>query len=150
MDSSNHHRVNSPKVIHEFFDDEVVIVNLDSGCYYSTDKSGFAIFKLLIGHSSTLEVIQSLARAYDIPEENISKPINEFVNQLTNEALIVPDGEDLPEEIQAPTQPPATSPSSLVRHFEAPVLNKYSDMKDLLLLDPIHDVDEKGWPIAKK
>ena len=32
----------------------------------------------------------------------------------------------------------------------APVLNKYSDMQDLLLLDPIHDVDEEaGWPTNK-
>ncbi len=26
-------------------------------------------------------------------------------------------------------------------------MNKYTDMQDLLLLDPIHEVDEtKGWP----
>ena len=30
--------------------------------------------------------------------------------------------------------------------FAAPVLHKYTDMEDLLLLDPIHDVDESGWP----
>jgi len=33
--------------------------------------------------------------------------------------------------------------------FRAPVLNVYADMKDLLLLDPIHDVDEVGWPTPK-
>jgi hypothetical protein len=26
------------------------------------------------------------------------------------------------------------------------VLQKYTDMADLLLLDPIHEVDEQGWP----
>jgi hypothetical protein len=25
-------------------------------------------------------------------------------------------------------------------------LHKYTDMEELLLLDPIHDVDETGWP----
>ena len=30
--------------------------------------------------------------------------------------------------------------------FEAPVLYTYTDMAELLLLDPIHDVDETGWP----
>ena len=29
-------------------------------------------------------------------------------------------------------------------------INKYSDMQDMLLLDPIHDVDDKGWPEPKK
>ena len=33
--------------------------------------------------------------------------------------------------------------------FEAPILNKYNDMQELLLLDPIHDVDEAGWPNTK-
>ena len=30
-----------------------------------------------------------------------------------------------------------------------PVLEKYTDMQELLLLDPIHDVEEAGWPKAK-
>jgi hypothetical protein len=30
-----------------------------------------------------------------------------------------------------------------------PLLRKYTDMRDLLLLDPIHDVDEQGWPVRK-
>jgi hypothetical protein len=29
------------------------------------------------------------------------------------------------------------------------VLNVYSDMQDLLTLDPIHDVDAAGWPMPK-
>jgi hypothetical protein len=34
--------------------------------------------------------------------------------------------------------------------FVAPVLHKHTDMQDLLLLDPIHEVDETGWPSVKK
>ena len=30
--------------------------------------------------------------------------------------------------------------------FVAPQLHKYTDMQELLLLDPIHDVDQEGWP----
>jgi len=34
--------------------------------------------------------------------------------------------------------------------FAPPVLEVYTDMQDLLLLDPIHDVDETvGWPSPK-
>ena len=46
MNSAARYSINRPKVIFEFFDDEVVIVNLESGCYYSADKTGFAIFFL--------------------------------------------------------------------------------------------------------
>jgi len=33
--------------------------------------------------------------------------------------------------------------------FEDPVIEKYSDMKAILLADPIHDVEEEGWPKVK-
>jgi len=33
--------------------------------------------------------------------------------------------------------------------FQPPTLNKYTDMRDMLLLDPIHDVGESGWPVPK-
>ncbi len=36
-----------------------------------------------------------------------------------------------------------------VRRFTEPTVHTYADMQDLLLLDPIHDVDETGWPNAK-
>jgi hypothetical protein len=29
------------------------------------------------------------------------------------------------------------------------VLERYTDMQELLLLDPIHDVDQTGWPRRK-
>ncbi len=34
-------------------------------------------------------------------------------------------------------------------HFEPPKLAKYTNMSDLLMLDPVHDVDEQGWPNRK-
>jgi len=30
--------------------------------------------------------------------------------------------------------------------FTKPELHKFTDMQDLLLFDPIHEVDESGWP----
>ncbi len=148
MSLSDRYKVNSPKVIYEFFEGEVVIVNLESGCYYSTDKTGFAIFSELIANASVPEIIDSLSRKYKSPKEKISQSINEFVTQLNAELLIIPSDSSQQSQPSGPSA--ATPPSRPVSEFELPVLNKYSDMKDLLLLDPIHDVDEKGWPIAKK
>jgi hypothetical protein len=33
--------------------------------------------------------------------------------------------------------------------FQPPTLRKYTDMQDLLLIDPIHEVDDLGWPGVK-
>jgi hypothetical protein len=35
------------------------------------------------------------------------------------------------------------------RGYIAPVLQRYDDLEDLLLLDPIHEVDDAGWPVAR-
>jgi hypothetical protein len=29
------------------------------------------------------------------------------------------------------------------------MLERYEDMQDLILLDPVHEVEEEGWPRAK-
>jgi len=34
--------------------------------------------------------------------------------------------------------------------YAPPVLETFSDMQDLLLLDPIHEVDDAGWPMAPR
>jgi hypothetical protein len=33
--------------------------------------------------------------------------------------------------------------------YSPPKLEIYTDLHDLLLLDPIHDFDEAGWPVAQ-
>jgi hypothetical protein len=50
----------------------------------------------------------------------------------------------------APAASPLELPASEMREFQPPVLESYSDMQDILLLDPIHEVDDKaGWPNPK-
>ena len=41
--------------------------------------------------------------------------------------------------------------ANLGGEFMAPILNVYSDMRDVLLMDPIHEVEEmSGWPVPKR
>ena len=49
-----------------------------------------------------------------------------------------PEQEELTSWISGTRQP-----------YSPPVLNSYTDMEELLLLDPIHDVDQAGWPMPK-
>ena len=59
---------------------------------------------------------------------------------MSKEGLIVPSE----DQGAAPkTERPAPSKK---KAFAKPKLSKFGDMQDLLLLDPIHDVDQQGWP----
>jgi hypothetical protein len=67
---------------------------------------------------------------------------------LQQEELIVSENGERTEgikEFNAQVQPGPEKP-----RFEPPILRTFEDMQDLLLLDPIHEVDEMGWPNAKK
>ena len=40
-------------------------------------------------------------------------------------------------------------PKDVLIDYSTPVVEIFSDMQEILLLDPVHDVDKSGWPITK-
>jgi hypothetical protein len=137
------YKVNSPNVVHEVFDDEVVIINLDSGIYYAVSGIAAEIWTS-IGEASADEIIGGLASRCGVAVPEVDALVRPFLDQLVGEGLIVP-GERTGE--RGPRPDPAAVPSARVAVLETPVLHKYSDMRELLLLDPIHEVDDVGWPV---
>ena len=142
-------RINQSTVIYEIFDSEIVIINLTTGSYYSLDKSGAEIWRLLERPTRQAAIVQDISNRYQRDLAQIEQSIGEFLEELQRDSLILPsengetEGSDrLPEsaEIAASVAKPT---------FEVPIVHKYSDMEELLLLDPIHEVDWMGWPNAK-
>jgi hypothetical protein len=70
--------------------------------------------------------------------------VNDFMDRLLAENLIQVDTLEEPLPAAIPAQ--LTYPDI----FTAPALEKYNDMQDLLLLDPIHETDEQGWPVRRQ
>jgi len=136
-------RVNTPTVTHETIDGEAVIINLDSGNYYSLVDAGSLIWALVDRGASASEVHELLQQSYQGDATDIDRGVQELLAQLQQENLIVPVDEAAAADLAGvlPSSNGHEKPS-----FNAPSLNKFSDMQELLLLDPIHDVDEAGWP----
>lgn len=127
------YRINSPSVIHETIDDEVVIINLDKGHYYSLNGSGARIWTGLLSGAEPAEVAASFEGDTAVAETGVL----ELTTELEQEGLIVPvDGAGATGKLEGAVAMP----------FEPAKLQRYSDMEELLLLDPIHEVDEQGWP----
>lgn len=135
-------RVNTPTVTHEIIDGEAVIINLDSGNYYSLVDEGSFIWSLVEKGASASELQNVVLQTYQGDAQDIDRGVQELLAQLQQENLIVPfDGAAAAVDLQAPNNNNDEKPL-----FNPPSLNKYSDMQELLLLDPIHDVDDAGWP----
>lgn len=122
------------EIIHELLNDEVIIANLDAGIYYSIRGSGILVWQLLLaGHP--LSSIESL-----FSEKYGSIPsLSPFIDRLIEENLLIPKE----------SSPPSSTSLSWPSNFSPPTLERYDEMKNLLMLDPIHEVDEQGWPNRK-
>lgn len=148
MEKSQVFRVNSPQVVCETIDGEVVIVNLDKGIYYSLLKTGADVWSRIERQIDRHSLIQEITQAYHGSAEEISDAIDEFLGNLQQEELIIIDANIEATSIDNNIQETATTTDK--PRFEKPMLEKFTDMEDLLLLDPIHEVDvEAGWPNAK-
>jgi hypothetical protein len=133
--------VNEPAVISETIDGETIIINLASGTYYSLKQAGAAIWAA-IRQSTSLGAIAAMIRAsYDVDGHDVEHEISKLVQSLVKEDLVRPAIGNVP-----PTADCAPSLEERLGPFLTPVLDKFTDMEAMLLLDPVHDVDEKGWP----
>lgn len=141
LSMSTTYRVLAPEVIADIIDGEVVIMNLKTGRYFSSDGVGSECWDALAGGLSVEQLVDRLANRYAEDRATIGSAVAGFVQDLIVHELIAPS-----DATPADTVRPSFSNGS---RFHAPVLNVYSDMQDLLLLDPIHDVDTAGWPMPK-
>jgi hypothetical protein len=140
-------KINTPNIVHELIDGEVIIVNLKQGDYYSLLNTSAEIWTEIEREQSSAQIVAQLTQNYQEEPEIIAQGVQLFIDQLIEEGIITELTGDIPE-------------NEIVSHgfgnngidkppFEMPKLSKYTDMEDLLALDPIHEVDEMGWPNAK-
>jgi hypothetical protein len=143
----NRYGVNRPTIIHQTIDGEVIMINLVTGTYYSLLDTGAEIWEGLVRGVDVDGIVGSLRRRYDGDAVEIEAMTMDFVDQLAREALIVP-AEDQAVSGDGASSP--SDPSERAGAFREPTLGKYEDMQDLILLDPVHEVQEgEGWPAAK-
>jgi len=139
-----YYRVNRPDVVMESFEGELVLVQMKSGNYYSLQGSAPLIWDLIERGRSVEDTGDYLAARHQGTEEEIRRSVYSLVEELVAESLIVPatNGSAPASMDPAGDMQPGTP-------FVPPVLERYTDMQELLLLDPIHDVDQTGWPRRK-
>jgi hypothetical protein len=131
-------RTNSPPVVYETVEGETIVVNLETGSYYDLNEVGGYIFSAFEHGATIEEVAGSLAAGCDADFGAVQIAVEAFAARLTEEELLVPG----PANGSANGNGALPSPA----RFVEPALNKYTDMQELLLLDPVHEVSEAGWP----
>lgn len=137
------YRVNGPNIVSDVIDDEVFIINLEKGIYYSLMAPGVEIWEAL-RQGATLDQVQEwLLARFDENPGDIARAVHDLVREMEAEHILVRDESPQEGTIDLPDDPPNQR-----RPFQRPVLHRYTDMEAILMLDPIHEVDQQGWPSA--
>ena len=136
-----HYRiVSSPNIGARSFGDEVVVANFLSGIYYSLLGSAAQVWEGLMAGLPLGRVVDEIAAVGGLDRAALAEAARKLVDDLLAEGLIV-EGTATEAAAWVPAPPEG-------ERYELPVLERYTDMQDLLLLDPVHDVEEMGWPHA--
>ena len=142
--------VNSPHVVAEDVDGEVIVINLENGAYYSFRDSAAAIWQhLLCAEASLSEIVDELCDCYHGTREAVDRSVGAFLHFIEAEGLIVSAQKQGGHSVN-PSERSTKASSSELPPFVVPVYEKYTDMQEFLLVDPIHEVDISEWPSARK
>lgn len=127
------------QVAHERVEDEVIAINLTTGTYFSLRDSAADVWSLLLCGADVENVSAALAAADGLDASTIVEDIRVYIAALVEAGLLIDDDGALDVAASLPT---------IIRAYAAPTVERYDDMEELLLLDPIHEVDDAGWPVV--
>lgn len=134
--------IHRPQVVSDFVDGEVVAVNLESGTYFALYGTSALVWEFLIHGATPREIVDTL-----VPDPadrlNAHGQLEAFASQLLHHDLLcLRESGHGPETLAFPPVLPG-------RPWERLQLHAHSDLQDILLLDPVHDTSDAGWPQAQ-
>lgn len=135
------YKLNEEKMFYDFADGQAVIINYQTGMYYGMSLLGSAILDRIVAGKNVDEIISAVKALPQCPPD-IAERVHGFIKELQENEVIV----------KGPTVSGGAEP--LAKEvgedgFDLK-LDMFAEMSDLLLADPVHDVDmNAGWPKLK-
>ncbi|MFC1575589.1 PqqD family protein [Gemmatimonadota bacterium] len=141
-------RINEPLIAAQVIEGEAVLINFETGSYYSARGIGAEIIDLMRAPRSMAEITGAITNGDPAQNQLLGARVSGFIGKLLDENLAVSHDEG--SEVQGgPESSLADENGQFCDPVDIPALDKFTDLEDLLLLDPIHDADVAGWPIAR-
>lgn len=129
------------RITHDVLDGEVLAIDESTGAYFSMSGTAATVWVAIGSGRSLDQIVDAAARHHDASADRARDDISPFLESLLADGLVVSteaEGEQ-PDLASVPAGPWAT-----------PELGKFTDMRDLLMFDPIHEVDTTGWPNVRR
>jgi len=137
------YKPNDAEVASKVMDGEAILINLSNGTYYSMDKTASVIWSMISLGYDFEEIIGKVCELFNMKSDDIKNDMEALFTNLIDENIIIPSNDtkrtgDFNEDTEN-------------RVYEKPKLNIYSDMKDLLALDPpMPRLEDVPWQNSSK
>ena len=87
-DHSKTYPVKSKDVTWKVLDGETVLLNLDTGVYFTLNATGTAVWELYNGRTSLAEITKVLCEQFDVTSEQARRDLMELTQRLLDEGLV--------------------------------------------------------------
>jgi hypothetical protein len=141
MQQSGIYTVASKDIVFESFDGEAVVLDLASGKYFGFSDSGSRLWDALSSGVPASQLIGAATGAGHITAADVDG----FVSQLLEYGLLA-------AATEASAQPLSDALREQLAGAREPLkVDIHDDLADLIIVDPIHEVEEPlGWPAVKQ
>lgn len=117
-----------PNIAGKVIDDEAIVININTGAYFSLDGVGAAVWTLIETGCNIQQMVTAISEAWDVSPRRVRGDLERLIDQMIETDLVNVVGCEPP-----PAPAPLADPQ---RDYATPELNIYRDMEDLLALDP--------------
>ena len=135
------YKLNEEKMFYDYADGQAVVINYQTGMYYGMGLLASAILDRIIAGKNIDNIVKAVKALPQCPPD-ITMCVHDFVKELLETEVIV-EGPTVSGGDEPFTKEVAEDGFDLK-------LDMFAEMSDLLLADPVHDVDiQAGWPKLK-
>lgn len=122
--------IDESRISYNRFDDEIIVVNLGTGSYFSMHRAAAEIWRMIESGPASAA---SIAAAFGQQLSTVISEIQDFLSSLEAKGLL-----------RAVNDPACDTTTSAT--YSLPVLEEFDELRELLLADIVHDADDAGWP----
>ncbi len=137
------YKLNEEKMFFDVADGQAIAINYVTGIYYGSSSLGSWVLDKVVNGGKVEDILANIQSLPNCPE-NMKEELDNFISQLKEKEIIIESEES------TDAGKDAISEEALSDGF---VLNleEFDEVQDLILADPVHDVDvEQGWPVFKE
>jgi hypothetical protein len=129
------YRVAEDHVAHRALDGEVIAIDFASGAYFIMQGTAGEIWRMLIAGAPVAAIVAQCLAA-GAPAGQVEDEVGRFVDELVAARLI---------EIDPGLNGNGAFATAPLAAYATPALEKFEDMSELIMIDPVHDVSDAGW-----